>query len=102
MGIDVHLQDERGTDLRVVPDSEMILSRLVLHSPEIENTICLRFVMPYANTTFNQAQLPVLLSELGALRPSLDAKSLAFVDSVISLAKEANLEPHLYVKFIGD
>ena len=101
MGINVSLQDERGTDLKTILDPQMLLPRL-LQKPEVQGSTCLRFVMPYADTTFNQAQVAVLLGELAGLRFSLDENSRIFIDAVIDLAERAEREPHLYLKFIGD
>jgi hypothetical protein len=97
----VHLQDERGTDLRVIADSEMLLPAL-LRKSEVGGSVCLRFVLPYADTTFNHAQVSILLGELAGLRPNLDERTRVFVDSVIGLAEEAERDTHLYLKFIGD
>ena len=101
MGINVHLQDERGTDLRIVADPDMLLPAL-LRRPEVGGSTCLRFVLPYADTTFNHAQVSVLLGELAGLRPNLNGRTRAFVDSIVGLAEEAEHGTHLYLKFIGD
>ena len=101
MGINIHLQDERGEDIQVVADPGMLLNKL-LGKTEIQNSTCLRFVMPFADTTFNQAQAPVLLGELAGLRAGLDEKSLRLIDAIIRLAEQAERKPNLYLKFIGD
>jgi hypothetical protein len=101
VGINIHLQNERGEDLQVVADQEMLLNKLLRRS-EVQSSTCLRFVMPFADTTFNQAQVAVLLGELSGLRAVLDAKSLRLIDAIIRLAEQAEREPHLYLKFIGD
>jgi hypothetical protein len=101
VGINVHLQDERGEDIQVVSDPGMLLNKL-LGKTEIQNSTCLRFVMQFADTTFNQAQVSVLLGELAGLRAGLDEKSLRLIDAIIRLAEQAERRPHLYLKFIGD
>jgi hypothetical protein len=101
VGINVHLQDERGEDIQVVADPEMLLNQL-LDKTEVKNSICLRFVMPFADTTFNQAQAPVLLGELAGLRTGLDGKLLRHIDAIIRLAEQVERRAHLYLKFTGD
>jgi hypothetical protein len=101
VGISVHLQDERGTDIQVVADPGMLLNPL-LQRPEVRGSTCLRFVMLFADTTFNQAQAPVLLGELAGLRAGLDDRSKAHIDAIIRLAERVERKPHLYLKFVGD
>ena len=101
MGIDVHLQNESGADLRSYFDSQMLLPTM-LDAFDTSKTTCLRFIDPYGDTTFNREQVEVLLIELSQLRDRLDTKTREFVDSIIELGEEVQSGNHLYLKFIGD
>jgi len=101
MGISVQLQDENGVPIETLHDPTMILSRL-LDCQDFSSTRCLGFIDPYGDTTFNRAQVDVLLSELAAIRDDTDAMTRAHLDDITGLAIKAQAEPHLYLKFIGD
>jgi hypothetical protein len=67
LGFDIRLEDERGKRLDEVGDPTNLLQRL-LPSPKDQSFACLRFVDPYGDTTFNQAQMETLLAELERVR----------------------------------
>jgi len=70
---------------------------------EHPGTCCLRFLDPYGDAVFNQAQLPVLLDELRALRGRLhDAELVSVLDAVIAFVRRAEGQIHTYVRFVGD
>lgn len=67
------------------------------------NTVCLRFIDPYGDTTFNQLQLPVLIEELRALEsaaPDTEAKQV--LSDLVAHVQTASQSVHTYVTFIGD
>lgn len=100
MPISVQIEDERG-----LPEGEpwwhpRSTAAIVADRP---GTCCLRFIDPYGNTTFNQAQLPVLLEELRALQSAHSDIELASVVGEACSYMEAALDQvHTYVRFIGD
>lgn len=101
MGIDAKLQTEDGRTLQEVFDPEDMLQRLIPFNNE--TSVCLRFVDPYGDTTFNQLQIPVLIKELQeAIQNSKDSEAKKHGNKVLELTKKAKDEPHFYVKFVGD
>jgi hypothetical protein len=64
MGLFVSIEDGEGERLGVVFE----IFRLQRHFPHIEDGRCLPFVSDAEDASFNQAQLPRLVSELEALR----------------------------------
>jgi len=75
MGIDARIETERAEPLAEIPDPRGHLA-WGLSLQDDHATTCLRFIDPYGNTVFNEIQLPVLLSELEAVRSSLDDRRL--------------------------
>jgi len=101
MGIDAELQTEDGETIQDVGDPQSLLQRLL--SFHDERSSCLRFVDPYGDTTFNQRQIPVLITELEkAIQSSSDTEAKRHGSRVLELVKKATDEPHIYIKFIGD
>jgi hypothetical protein len=104
LGINVALVDESQVTSQTVNDPRNYLTKLAT-GPwlTIEGSVCLRFVYPFGDTTFNQAQLPELLSEL---QRSADAQTnpeiRAHLQKVCHLVSAARNQVHMYVKFIGD
>ena len=84
MGIDVRVETEDGKSVQEVGDPRGLTSWL-LALGDISQTVCLRFIDPYGDTVFNQAQLPVLSAELADLGPSL-------TDLGLLKAKQEHLE----------
>lgn len=103
MGIEVEWVDEDGVQLRQVPDSGERLATLMNSHWSQSNTVCLRFVDPYGDTTFNQAQIPVLLEELrAAQRAEPNAGTRDHLADVIRLVEASSRQMHTYIKFMGD
>jgi hypothetical protein len=101
MGIDAFLEDERGKQLGEVLDLENLLSRAIQHGG-LDSTVCLRFLDPWGDATFNWLQVPILVAELRALRDRVDAATRERLDGIVTLAARYKESPHLYVKFYGD
>ena len=101
MGINVQRETEHGDVLDEVLDPHSLLVRLVEN--ETNDGICLRFVDPYGDTTFNQAQITVLIKEIqAAIERSSDESVRVHARKVLDLVQKAEGEPHTYVKFVGD
>jgi hypothetical protein len=75
MGVDLYLEDERGTRLAEVPDSHGFMPCLVLLAGQ-EDTACLRFIDLYGDTVFNQLQIPVLIREFESARDMVTDKAV--------------------------
>ena len=102
MGIDVCIESESGELIEELPDTYSLVKELV-PDPEDKSSICLRFIDPYGDTTFNQNQIPVLISELAAaLESPISYKAKEHGKKLLSLAERANGRVHTYLKFIGD
>jgi hypothetical protein len=101
MGIDVYWKDEHGQVLGAVEDNG-ILSAMSDILYRQSGSACLRFIDPAGDACFNQLQLPVLVSELRALLPTLPSpRAHAHIQSVIGLL-EAATQSHTYIWFVGD
>lgn len=90
MAIDLEWQDERGALLARYDGPALYEKDVWRVGPE---SVCVRFIDPYGNTTFNVLQIDALVSELAAI--GADPQLIAFV----SRARDQN---HTYMKFIGD
>ncbi len=104
MGIDCRIQHEDGEVLKQLNDPKSWVANLLqLTSIAVRNSVCLRFIDEYGDTTFNQLQIPVLLKELQDILPHCDdAESRAHAQALIAFVSKANGETHTYLKFIGD
>ncbi len=67
MGVNLYMEDERGTQLAELLDPQGYVGCIVSLAGH-EKTACLRFIDPYGDTVFNQLQIPVLIRELEAGR----------------------------------
>lgn len=65
MGIDVAWVDEDHKEKQLVSDPQQVLTRLANSRwPGLASSVCLRFVDPWGDAVFNQAQNKVLLTDL--------------------------------------
>ncbi len=104
MGIDCRVENEDGGVLNGLPDSQSLVAFLLSQNDStIGETVCLRFIDQYGDTTFNQMQIPVLLEELrGAVLRCTNLEARAHGEKLAALVATAEGEMHTYVKFIGD
>ena len=102
MGIDVYLENENGDKLEVVSDEKYIFAHL-LEASNLARTICLRFVDPYGDATFNFLQAPLLKEEIEKLLLSTtEPTTLLQLQKIISLIEKCQSGKNLYIKFYGD
>lgn len=102
MGIDLRWEDERGEPLACLGDSEFLVMRF-LPSFDALNFPCLRFVDPAGDTTFNQAQIVQVVSELERLLArNHEAKVETHLRLVLEFVRRAVGKTHIYIKFYGD
>jgi hypothetical protein len=104
VGVDVSWVDERHEQKQFVSDSGQWITRLAISRwPKLTSSVCLRFVDPFGDAVFNQAQIPELVNELrGEVEESRDAGTRAHLEKVIRLVEKSVGETHTYIKFIGD
>lgn len=101
MGINVEWRRESGEELARVDDPGMVLSHLG-EALDTSGTTCLRFIDPYGDTIFNQAQLPILVEELEWAASSVrDPQLRSYLLVVRDLAARAR-DVHTYLWFVGD
>jgi hypothetical protein len=102
MGIEVVVEDERGTKLASLEDPTNILHR-VLPSQEDSEFQCLNRVDWYGDTTFNRHQIPDVRRELNLLATTKKkVEEVEMVRKLEVMATKAEAEPHLFLKFYGD
>jgi hypothetical protein len=103
MGIDVAWVNERLEPEQQVFDPRQCLTRLASSSWPKSNTLCLRFIDPWGDTTFNQAQIRVLIAELrDSFEHEVDVEVKEHLGKVIRLVERAIDQVHTYVQFLGD
>ena len=103
MGIDAAWVDERHVAIQKVSDPRQCLTRLAVSAWPRTETVCLRFIDAFGNTTFNQAQVRVLLVELReSMNQQTDAEIKAHLGKVIRLVERAIDRVHTTIAFIGD
>lgn len=104
MGINVAWVDERRAPLKEVLDPGAILSRLATRDwAALTDSKCLQFIEPWGDTTFNQTQIPVLLSELRVQVPRVgDPRESTHLLQVIELVEASIDQVHTYIEFTGD
>jgi hypothetical protein len=98
MGVNLRWEDERGKELAVVLDPRNEFAH-ALNEANLNQTVCLRFIDPWGDTTFNSLQMPVLVEELEELLRRRPSKIL---QRMVELAKRGQDEVHTYMKFCGD
>ena len=100
MPITVRIEDERG---KAQGEEWWHADSTALLVGDHPGTCCLRFIDPYGDTVFNQAQLPVLLAELRQLQGQLsDPRQASALTELSHFLDRALDRPHVYVRFLGD
>jgi hypothetical protein len=99
MSIDVEIQDERGNTISRYEGPALGLPFTGLAPAD---SACMRFIEPWCDATFNQAQIEVLKGELAAVaKRTEDSRRLQELDALSSFIEGAT-GVHVYLKFIGD
>ena len=102
MGIDARIESETGESIEELYDLDNLVKELL---PDFNDkvSVCLRFVDPYGDTTFNQGQLPMIIRELTLAVDKASATNVkAHGKKLLQLAEKANGQVHTYLKFVGD
>ena len=101
MGIDVQLRKESGDIIEHVGDAQMILSRAARQV--FSGTRLLRYLMPWGDAIFNQAQADDLLNDIYVVKSNNPGTPLyEMLSKLEPLVEKLSREVHLYLWFVGD
>lgn len=99
MSINVEIQDERGRTISRYDGPTLGLPFVRLAPAD---GACMRFIIPWGDVTFNEAQIEVLKGELRvAAKRTEDSRRLSELEALSSFVEGAT-GAHVYLKFIGD
>jgi len=98
--IAIQIQDERGQVLETFEDPRAVYD--ILPPAGDREGCCLRFIDPYGDTTFNQAQVTELLSEINSRLEGVAPEAQVRVLKLVRFIEQAVNQVHLYLKFVGD
>jgi len=98
MAIDVEIQDENGASIARY-DGPPLGHQFTKLAPAA--SACFRFILPWADATFNEEQIKVLKDELHDAARNCPPERLAELKALSSFLGRAT-GAHVYVKFIGD
>ena len=102
MGIEVRLKKESGEVLDEVDDASMVLSRAA-SSAKLSSTRLLRYIVPWGDAVFNQAQAGDLLMDLRDVISENAQKPLGeHLLHLEPLVEKLSADPHVYLWFVGD
>lgn len=91
--------DENGRTI----GREFDFSSAILSGVDREKFPILSYVDPYGDTIFNQLQVSQLCIELSLLKKMMENDhDQLIVEQLELLCKKSLVEPHLYLKFLGD
>jgi hypothetical protein len=102
MGIDAILRTETQEELASVPDPGMVLSRAAT-SGRFSETCLLKYLVPWGDAVFNQAQAPDLRDDIRSLTAgNLGSPLSDHLLGIQALVEKLASETHSYLWFIGD
>ncbi len=102
MGINAVLQTETQEEIASVLDPHMVLSRATT-SGKFSETRLLRYLVPWGDAVFNQAQAPDLRDDIRVLVEGNVGSPLSkHLDEIRALVEQLASETHSYLWFIGD
>src|SRR5205085_2235870 len=91
--------DARGKPCEAVSDPHGLLKGLLAEAADL-GPVCLQFIDPYGDATFNRLQMAPLIAELeAAVRSTRDPAAAEHGQSVLRLAQTCRDGVHLYLKF---
>jgi len=101
MGIDARLRLETGEVLGEVWDPRMVLSRAAQQG--FVGTSLLKYLDPWGDTVFNQAQADDLLADIVQAKEANPRTPLFDILSELEpLVERLSRETHAYLWFVGD
>lgn len=98
MAVDVEIQDENGASIARY-DGPSLGHQFTRLAPP--GSACFRFILPWADATFNEEQIKVLKDELRDAARDCPPARLAELNALSTFLDGAT-GTHVYVKFIGD
>jgi len=102
MGIEAILRTETREEIASVVDSDMVLSRAAA-SGRLSATVLLRYLVPWGDAVFNQAQAHDLIDDIrGLVERNPDSPLSRRLLSIRTLAEQLMAKTHSYLWFIGD
>lgn len=102
MGIDVQLRTESGQVLAEVRDAKSVLSGAV-STNKLSGTRLLRYLVPWGDAMFNQAQAGALALDLRDVTEDHAGKPIAeLLLQVAPLVDRLSSDVHAYLWFVGD
>jgi hypothetical protein len=102
MGIDAQLRDEVGQVLVEVGDPGGLLARAATRQA-LSGTVLLRYLVPWGDAVFNQAQAADLLRDLRSVRSEHEGRPLAaHLQAIEPLVERLQGKVHHYLWFVGD
>jgi hypothetical protein len=103
---DLQWEGEEGNRIESFNESIGVIFRLMgehASEPNLKTTFCLQFIDQWGDTTFNQLQIPQLISELRLLLSKAKSEEdQAELESIIKFIEKAKGKIHTYIKFYGD
>lgn len=100
MGLDAYLEDEFGEELDSLIDED---GRVSAAWPAGDPAYpLLRHVDAEGTTLFNRLQLSAALPEFEAFAKAAPPELKTAAARLLSFARKAASEPHLYLRFLGD
>jgi hypothetical protein len=95
MGVDLRMENGRGTEVAAVPDVHAFMPIIVeIAGPDA--TTCLPFIDAYGNTVFNQLQIPVLIRELERARDNITPAAIAEIhQGFVEGMRRAKMDPRI-------
>lgn len=91
------LQDENGQAIETCLD---FLDNNEFNQIELSQFKLFKYMLPYSDTTFNEAQIPDLIVDFEILKKTSKQKNI--INKIIELAKKCPQTSHSYLKFYGD
>ncbi len=98
MGIEVQLRTETGDILDSVGDPRSVLARA-----DLSDSTLLRYLVPWGDAMFNQAQADALDKDIRMLLAGQSGGPLAaMLCDIQPLVEKLKSETHIYLWFVGD
>jgi hypothetical protein len=102
MGIEAILRTESQEVIGSVLDSDMVLSRAA-RAGDLSATVLLRYLVPWGDAVFNQAQAEDLIGDIRGLAERNPGSPLSQrLLAIRGLAEQLMATTHSYLWFIGD
>lgn len=100
--IRVAVVDEKGSEIQAIWRGIHVLARVLPDSAHPKLPL-LSHIDKFGDTTFNRLQVEALLVEMDLLyAQDLTPEERRIIQSIQRLASDCLVEPHRYLKFLGD